>query len=218
MPKPVTDPLQLHECLWSYLDQLNPPSNNRTRLASAAFRFVVDCHEAFSLLTHKGLHGPTFALVRSMLEGLQRGYWRYYCAPDDTINDLKDTITDLNQCDPSPIIEKIDKHLFSKNTIKDIEYNRHFKQDPLLSFKNLILAQKTKRNRDAMNSYTHVGYLMLRDYISEEAIESKFDTESIHEVLRLANHCACWAVIGVARATQNNSIAEHLFRISRSLS
>ena len=218
MTKPVPDPLQLHECLWSYLDQLNPPSNNRARLVGAAFRFIVDCHEAFSLLTHKGLHGPTFALVRSMLEGLQRGYWLYYCAPDDTINNLNDTIADIVECDPSRVIQGIDNHLFSTNIIKDIENNRHFKQGLLASFKNFILDQKTEENRNAMHSYTHVGYLMLRDYISEEAIESNFDPKTTHEVLRLANHCACWAVIGAARATQNNSMAEKIFRISKSLS
>ena len=166
----------------------------------------------------KGLHGPTFALVRSMLEGLQRGYWLYYCAPDGTINNLNDRIIDLNQCNHSQIVEKIDGQLFSKNVIKDIEYSRHFKRDPLLSFKNFIVVQKTKRNRDAMNSYTHVGYLMLRGHISEEAIESSFDSEVIHEILRLANHCACWAVIGAAGTSKDNSAAEEIFRISKKLS
>ena len=218
MTKPVTDPLQLHECLWSYLDQLNPPSNNRTRLASAAFRFIIDCHKAFSLLTHEGLHGPTFALVRSMLEGLQKGYWLYYCASDDTINNLNDSIANLTQCDHSRTIQNIDKQLFPKNIIKDIENNRLFKQGLLLSFRNYILTQKSRKNLDAMNSYTHIGYSMLRDYISEDAIESNFDTETIHEILRLANHCACWAVIGAAGATHNNSVAEKVFRISKNLS
>ena len=69
-----------------------------------------------------------------------------------------------------------------------------------------------------MNSYTHIGYSMIRDYISEDAIESNFDTETIHEILRLANHCACWAVIGAAGATHNNSVAEKVFRISKNLS
>ena len=218
MTKPLTDPLQLHEYLWCCLDELNPPSKNRTRLASAAFRFIIDCHQAFSLLTYKGLHGPTFALVRSMLEGLQRGYWIHYCAPVDTIDKLNDTITELNLCDSDRINKNIDDHLFSSNVIADINNRQHFQQGHLLSFKNFLLGEKSKNNRDAMHSYTHVGYLMLRGYISEEAIESNFDTQTIHDVLRLANHCACWAAIGVALATPNEHIADKIFLISKRLS
>ena len=57
MITPVTNTQQLHDRLWFFLDQVDLPGNNRARLTGAAFRFVVDCHEAIALLTHKGLHG-----------------------------------------------------------------------------------------------------------------------------------------------------------------
>lgn len=217
MIKPVTDPLQLHECLWSLLEKIELPGNSRTRLTGAAFRFVIDCQRAILLLTHKGLHGPAFALVRPMLEGLQRGYWLNFCAPDDKICSLENFIADLEQRASSQFIEKIDDHIFSQDVVKDIEESRHFEQGLLLSFKEFLLIQKSKRNRDAMHAYTHIGYLMLRGYMSDEAIEASFDRAAISEICRLANHSACWAVIGAAEAAQNRAMAEEVFLISGSL-
>ena len=215
MIKPVTDPEQLHECLWSYLSQLSLICcTDRVRLANAAFMYVMECHKALWILTTckqpGALHGPTFALMRSMLEGLQRGYWLYYCAPDDRIKAL-------NLCH-FPELQKSAKNLFSSNIVKDIENNEHFNQGRLLCFKNFLLREKAKNNRDAMNSYTHVGYHMLRSYISGKAIESNFDPEIVHEILRLANHCACFAVMGAAEIIANNDIATKIFHIHKNLS
>lgn len=218
MIKPLTDALQLHECLWSFLEKIDLPVHNRTRLASAAFRFVVDCQRGFSLLNHEGLHGPAFALVRPMMDGLQRGYWLCYCAPDATPDNLNDVIADLHQCDPSRISKGIDHHLFSTNIIEEIENCQSFDEGLLLSFKEFILAQRSKRIRDAMHSYTHIGYHMLGGYNSDEAIEASFDRDAICEILRLANHCACWAVIGTAAVAHKEVIAEEVFHIYSTLS
>ena len=152
-----------------------------------------------------------------MFEGLQRGYWLCYCASDGTLDNVNEIIFDLDRQRSSRIIRDIDGRLFPTNVIKEIDDCRHFDEGLLLAFKKFVLSQKSKRNRDAMNSYIHIGYPMLRGYISDEGIETEFDSEATHEILRLANHCACWAVIGVAKCARNNSMVEEVVRISRSL-
>ena len=62
-----------------------------------------------------------------------------------------------------------------------------------------------------MNSFTHGSYWQIVNYQSEETIEPNFDDDVVGEVMRFADSCACWAIIGVSEIAGQVKIAEEIY-------
>lgn len=201
----------LNSRLSSCVDGLYLQDGERSRLASASFYFVMDCHSAIVMLTNRGLYQPSSSLVRVMFEALVRGYWIHWCADEQTLKRMYDCPEEYTDQ-----IEKIYNYLIQSPELKKRHYPEFMK---FVSYHlgrcdqrdNKERTQKSKRIWKALNSYTHAGTWQLAKYQSEESIERNFPTDQVREIVQFANCSICWATMGVCETANNRDVADKIY-------
>ncbi|MCI5210836.1 MAG: hypothetical protein D3910_19075 [Candidatus Electrothrix sp. ATG2] len=171
-------------------DGLPIDSDGRTKLSAACFDLVLEHQKSVVLLIEKHLNGSAFALIRLIFDAYIRGLWLYHSASETEIEKYKN--------------EKLKKPF--GDLIKDVE--------KIDGYSSGILSQAKKAGWDAMNSYTHSGFLHLTRRVSEDSIEPIYTDEEKVEAIKFANSCSLMAVIGIASLAKNqelaNDVLEHI--------
>ena len=208
--KLIQHAMSLNSQLTQHLDGLELPSTERSRLAASSFSFVMDCQSAIVLLIKHDLHQPSFSLVRLIFEALMRGYWYLWCANEEQV--MK------HYNNPEGHTDKLDKLVNDLMNSPELNMQRYpalrtFVSHNLGKDKQRETAERAKSRSTwkAVNNCAHAGPRQLRNYQSEESIESSFNVEQVREVVQFSNCCTCWAALGVCELANLSSLANQIY-------
>ncbi len=84
----VEDSEKMIDWLYSQLDGLNFPSDDRHRFSGGCFHATLEYQQAIVLLVKERLYGAAFALLRSVYESYVRGIWLHRCATEEDLENL----------------------------------------------------------------------------------------------------------------------------------
>lgn len=161
-------------------------SDTRHRLAGACLDVAIEHQKAIVVLINRKFFGSAFALVRAQFETYIRGLWLERCATESEVDAFKR--------------DKIDKSF--KTIIADIENCEGYNVG--------ILSSARTKSWDAMNSYTHGGYMQAVRRISEDYMESNYSDAEIEEVLNFANSIGMLAALEITIMTNKQDLIESL--------
>jgi hypothetical protein len=174
----ITEIINNSESLIQWLDKelngLAVPSDERPRLAVACLLVALEHQKAILLLVANKLFGSAFSLIRLEFESYVRGVWLQLCATDTEITKYKQ--------------DKLEKSF--QTLITEIENCEGFEEG--------ILSSAKKENYDAMNSFTHSGYLQAVRRIKGETLEPNYTDEEIIELLNTANALGMLSALQIA--------------------
>jgi hypothetical protein len=154
----------------------------RHRLACACLDASIEHQKAIVILINRKFYGSAFALVRAQFETYIRGLWLERCATEEEVDDFRK--------------DKIDKSF--KAIIDDIEKCEGYDVGVLSSVKT--------ESWDAMNSYTHGGYLQAVRRMSEKYMEPNYDVSEIEEVLNFTNAVGMLAALEISILAKNEVV------------
>lgn len=171
------------------LDGLAIANNDRTRVPGALFDLTLEHHIGIVHLVDARIYGPAFALLRASFETLVRGAWLQLCATDD---ELKSFVED----------DKLPRNLKFGDLVKAIEGHA--------DFADKALSQLKHNSWGAMNGYTHGGMLQIGRRFSNNAIQPKYDSGEVIEVLKASGTFALIALLQIARLAKNNALEQEV--------
>lgn len=171
------------EKLGSSLNDLQLPSDSRTKVASACLAIAQDHHHAIVILLKEKLFAAAISLVRVEFEAYVRGKWLYLCASDAIISSF------IGGKEP-PKLDCLISNL-----------------EMLESFDEKVLSKMKRGTWNAMCAFTHTGGLHVQRWISENGIEPTYLQDDLIEALKFAEVIASWAGMGLANIANDDDLA-----------
>ena len=141
---------------------LSLPSDEKSLLAAGCFDVALEHQAAIALLYSSSLHGSMLALLRVISESLVRGLWLLHCANEAEIKRFKKGI--------------IKKHF--NQLVVDFENTMGTPDGVLSGFKETAW--------DAMNGFTHTGFLQVTRRHSIGLVGSNYDENELAKSLGVA--------------------------------
>ena len=166
------------------IDDLDAPSDIRSRIASGCFSVTQEHQKAVVLLVTKELYASAFALCRPVFESYIRGVWLHRCASDSQLRRYQKDKDEMPKF--SDLIA----------AVESVE-----------GFEGGVFSTLKAEAWTAMNSFTHTGYSQVVRFQTETTIESNFDKEEVVEVVRVVNCFGWMAAIGICAVASNNALA-----------
>jgi hypothetical protein len=155
----------------------------RSRLAGGCLDIALEHHRAIITLISQALYGSAFSLVRSLFEAYVRGVWLHRSASDADLERFKkDTL-----------------HKEFGTLIRDLE--------KIDGFESHVLSATKTRSWDALNSYTHSGYLQIVRRNTEATIEPNYAEDEMVEVLDFVNAVGLLSALETALLSGNKQLA-----------
>jgi len=161
-------------------------SDDRHRLAGACLDVAIEHQKAIVVLINRKFFGSAFALVRAQFETYIRGLWLERCATEKEVDAFK-----------WDVIGKSFKAI-----IAEIENCEGYNEG--------VLSSVRTKSWDAMNSYTHGGYMQAVRRMSEDYMEPNYSADEIEEVLNFANSIGMLAALEIAIMTCKQELMESL--------
>ena len=173
------------------IDGTEVKSTLRTRLAAACLDLALEHQKAIVLLVAHRLYGSAFALVRLIFEAYARGVWLHRCASEDQIERFK--------------CGKLDRTF--EGLLQDVER--------IPGFESGVLSISKRKSWNAMNDFTHSGYIHATRRNTDSSIEPNYSEGEIIEVMDFANAMALLSSVEVAQLAGNDSLAQAVVEKSR---
>ncbi len=146
----------------AFLDGKDVPSEERVLLAGSSFDLVMEYQKAIVILVNSKIHGPAFAMMRSIREVFVRGVWLAKCATTDQVRSVRDG----------------GKFPSTGTMIEAIEKTESYSGGPL--------SKMRKETRDWMHGMTHGGMEQIARRFSGVTIEPVFEENELVELLDFA--------------------------------
>jgi hypothetical protein len=185
------------EALIQWLDQridgVEIKSEERLRLAAGCLDVALEHQKAIVLLVSRYLYGSAFSLVRLIFESYVRGVWLHSCASDSELARFK--------------AGKLDKTFGT--LIQELEQLDGFNVGVLSAAKNAWW--------NAMNSFTHSGYLQVVRRNTEITIQPNYTEGETLEALNFANAVGVLSAIAIALLAENTELASSLLEKAKAL-
>jgi len=104
---------ELHETVYSHVEDLGPPAGSRADIASDAGVLALEHGTAVLELIDSGKPSSAFALMRPQFESLVRGMWLGYAASDSWVDKLSQplTLAAQKQANEGPMLAEMLKQL-----------------------------------------------------------------------------------------------------------
>jgi hypothetical protein len=185
--KEIRESEQLIEWLDRKIDGLAIMSNDRNRVAVGCLDMALEHHKALVLLIANALYGTAAALVRLIFDSYVRGCWLKYCATDSQIENFK--------------TDKLNMKLFQ--FINDLEKHEAFNGGTLTHVK--------KTSYDAMNSFTHSGFLQVVRRNTSKSIEPNYSDGELIDALETADSFSILTAIAISDLASNEKLALEVF-------
>ena len=157
-------------------------SDDRHRLAAACLDAALEHQKAIVVLIDRNYFGSAFALVRAQFETYARGLWLERCATEKEVKLFKE--------------DKVEKSF--KAIIDEVEKCEGYDVG--------VLSSVRVKSWDAMNSYTHGGYLQAVRRIGPEYIEGNYTLPEIEEAINFANSIGMLAALEISFMTKNKDL------------
>jgi hypothetical protein len=177
---------ELIQWLGKCIDGIEISLEARTRLAAGCLDTALEHHKAILLLVSRSLYGSAFALVRLLFEAYTRGIWLHRCASDSDLDLFK--------------AKKLDKKF--STFIQEIERIDGFDEGVLLNAK--------LKSWNAMNSYTHSGFMQIARRNTESTIEPNYSEDEIIEVLNFANAMGLLSALEISLLAGSEQLANSI--------
>ena len=152
---------------------------------------ALEHQKAIVLLVANKIYGSAFALARLLFEAYVRGVWLQLCASKSEIQKYKK--------------DKLDKHF--STLIQEIENCEGFEEG--------ILSEAKKANYNAMNSFTHSGYLQAVRRNTEFSIEPNYTEEEITELVNIAHAIGMLSALQISLMAGKNELAIEMLEKSK---
>lgn len=165
------------------LDGVEIKADTRWRLAMGCLDIALEHQKAIVLLVSQALYGSAFSLVRPIFEAYVRGVWLHRCASEADLERFKS--------------DRLDKTFAI--LIEDIE--------KLDGFERCVLSATKTKSWNAMNSYTHSGYLQIVRRNMEATIEPNYAEGEIMEALDFANAVGLLSAVETALLSASEQLA-----------
>ncbi len=168
-----------------FIEGLSIPTNDRAIIVAACEDVALEHHKSIVLTTREQLHGSAFALIRIQFEAYIRGQWLHYCASDDELAKFKER-------------DKLDKTF--GQLIEDLEGQEAFNVG--------VLSRIKQDSWDAMNSFTHTGFVQVLRRISDTELGSNYPEEEIVGTVDIADSIALWSALAIVNVSTDEPTAK----------
>ena len=173
------------------IDGTEVKSTIRVRIATGCLDISLEHQKAIVLLAARQLYGSAFALVRLIFEAYARGVWLHRCATDVEIERFK--------------TGRLDRTF--EALLQDVER--------IPGFEIGVLSTSKRKSWDAMNDFTHAGYVHVTRRNTDLSIEPNYAEDEIVEAIGFANAIALLASVEVALLAGDEKLAQSVLERSR---
>jgi hypothetical protein len=165
--------------------------DRRQQIAAACFDVAIEHQTAIALLCDFHLFGSMYAMIRVLIESVIRGLWILYCATDEELDRFE--------------THGIDKYF--GDLIKEIEN--------VIGDDRLTLSQMKTNAWNALNDFTHTGYIQITRWHGNGKLGSNYPEE---DVIKCINAAGAYGLIASMQlslmAKQEDFAKAHLKKIT----